>query len=337
MKFQWFNAREVTEAGTALASQIAPLVAAAQASRDKSAAEKADRTFAELLRRAKIEARSLRLNIYRRAKLAHSFKWGLLENGVPAAPADELTRLLLLHLSRKETDIASGRHLTRAARIPANAGDGEHFFVEGNEHFKRGAYDKAIAAYQELVEIRPDHAAGLANLGAAFCTVGRYKEASHYLSRALEVQPDNPDALSNLGVLLMSMGKIREAEDLLRRALKLERKHVDAQNNLGLALVLLGRSREARPRFQKVLKVAPRNADATYGIGQVARVEGRFDEAESMFNRALEIKPKIPGPLAAIAGIRKMQSSDRAWLERAETMAASGIAPLQEAELRFAL
>jgi tetratricopeptide (TPR) repeat protein len=337
MKFQWFNAREVTEVGTTLASQVAPLVAAAQASRDKNAAEKDEKTFVELLRRAKIEVRLLRLNIYKRAKLAHSFKWGLLENGVPAAPANELTKLLLLHLSRKETDTASGRHFAGAARIPADAGDGEHFFIEGNGHFKRGAYDKAIAAYQELIEIRPDHASALANLGAAFCIVGRYKGASRYFRRALEVQPNSPDALSNLGALLLSIGQIREAENLLRRALKFQRKHLDAQNNLGLALILLGRARDARSRFQKVLKVAPRNADAIYGIGRVARVEGRFDEAESMFNRALEIKPKMPGPLAALAGIRKMQSSDQNWLERAETMAASGIAPLHEAELRFAL
>ncbi len=133
------------------------------------------------------------------------------------------------------------------------------------------------------------------------------------------------------------MGELEDAENLLRRALKLKPRHVDAQINLGLTFALLGRSREARARFQKALKVVPQSAEATYGIGQVARFEGRFDEAEAMFTRALELKPKMPGPLAALAGLRNMQSSDLTWLNRAELLAASGIAPLDEADLRFAL
>jgi len=227
--------------------------------------------------------------------------------------------------------------LAGATRNPANAGNVEHLFICGNKRFAQGAYDEAIAFYQELIELQPDHADGLANLGAAFCKIGRYKEAGHFLRQAIEIQPNSPDALSNLGVLLLWMGELADAENLLRRALKLKPRHVAAQNNLGLTFTLLGRPRDARARFQKALKMVPRNAEATYGIGQVAKMEGRFDEAEAMFTRALELKPKMPGPLAALAGIRKMQSSDRAWLNRAEVVAGSGLAPLEEADLRFAL
>jgi tetratricopeptide (TPR) repeat protein len=337
MKLQWFNSREATEIGTALASQVAPFIATDSASEGNAALVKGDKALAELIRRGANEVLSLRLNIFKRAKFANSFKWGLLDHGVAAAAADEMTEFFLMHLSRREPYTAAGQNPAAATRNPANARNVEYFFIRGNKRFAQGAYDEAIAFYQQLIAIQPDHADGLTNLGAAFCKIGRYKDAGNFLRQAIEIQPNSPDALSNLGILLLWMGELADAENLLRRALKLKPRHVDAQNNLALTFALLGRSREARARFQKALKVAPRNAEATYGIGHVARMEGRFDEAEALFTRALEFKPKMPGPLAALAGIRKMQSSDRAWLKRAELMAGSGLAPLEEADLRFAL
>jgi hypothetical protein len=38
--------------------------------------------------------------MFRRAKLANTFKWRLLEKGVDPAVADQLTKLLLIQLSR---------------------------------------------------------------------------------------------------------------------------------------------------------------------------------------------------------------------------------------------
>jgi tetratricopeptide (TPR) repeat protein len=104
-----------------------------------------------------------------------------------------------------------------------------------------------------------------------------------------------------------------------------------------LTLVNLGRLYDARAQFEKVLKVAPRDIAALVGMGFVARTEGRFDEAGALFNRALAVNPNTPDAWAALAGIRKMTSSDSAWLERAEQIAAGGIAPAQEATVRFAI
>ena len=43
---------------------------------------------------------SLRLNFYKKAKLANSFKWRLIENGVAREIADEVTQSLMLYLSQ---------------------------------------------------------------------------------------------------------------------------------------------------------------------------------------------------------------------------------------------
>jgi len=104
-----------------------------------------------------------------------------------------------------------------------------------------------------------------------------------------------------------------------------------------VSLIALGRLQEAKARLAKALKVAPRDAGTMCLIGQIARMEGRFAEAESIYQRALKINPKMPNAWAGLASTRKMTASDAAWLASAQTIADSGIDPLEEAVLRFAM
>jgi hypothetical protein len=100
MLLKWFNAHEAVEVGNALADQFIPQTASAPAKRPKKA--KAGGEQAELqkfLQRIDRDARPLRLNLYKRAKLANTFKWKLLQNGVEPVLVDELTRMLLVRLA----------------------------------------------------------------------------------------------------------------------------------------------------------------------------------------------------------------------------------------------
>ena len=162
-------------------------------------------------------------------------------------------------------------------------------------------------------------------------------EAEEFFRRAIHLHPDFADANSNLGILLRCSGRVAEAETWLRRAIKINPKHVDARTNLGLAFVFFGRLSEAKAQFKKALKFRPKSDHTLFGMGHLAAIEGRFDEAELMLKRALEANPKMPLALAAMPGLRKMSSSDTAWLKSAEEIAGSGISVLEEADLRFAI
>ena len=173
--------------------------------------------------------------------------------------------------------------------------------------------------------------------GAALWNLGRYVEAEQYFREAVSANPNYAEASSNLGNVLRCNGQFGESEVLLRRALKSNPNFTDAQCHLAFTLISLGRLRDAQARLKKVLKVTPRRTDATYGLGQIAAIEGRFDEAEAMYERVLEIDPRMAVAEAARVGLRKMTSSDRAWLAGAEKILAGGVRPLEEAELHFAM
>jgi len=326
----WFKTHAAVKVGTALADQFA-------LHKVSEATMHGEKVLQEILQQAGHEIHALRLNIYKKAKFANSFKWRLLENGVEGEIADDVTQRLVLHLSLNQGGPASGHSLGTAPMDRPDSSNAQFLFTQGNKCFAQGAYTEALAFYRDLVEINEHRVDALNNLGSALCKLGRYKEAEDYFRQVIAMNPNYPEAHNNLGNVLRLRGYIAEAEIPLRRALKLKPNYADARSNLGLTLVFLGHLRDAKARFAKVLKASPRHADAWVGLGKVAGMEGRFDEAETMFKRALEVNPRMPSALAALAGIRKMTSSDGAWLAAAEKMAASGIAPLEEADLRFAI
>jgi Tfp pilus assembly protein PilF len=337
MVLKWFKAREAALVGVALADEFAPRTTPGTARSNKAALGEQTKALQELLRRADREVRTLRLNFYKKAKFANAFKWRLTENGVDQEMADEVTQLLVLHLSQNQTDPVQGQDLAASPADRPSSTKVKHLLTEGNKSFARGAYTEAAAFYRKLVELDPRSADALNNLGSALTKLSLFAEAEQYLRQAIEIKPDHAQAHCNLGIVLQARGENAESEIWLRRALKLKPNYMDARINLGVTLLALGRLREARARFEKVLKTAPRHADTLYLLGHVARLEGRFEEAEARFNRVLQINPKMPAAWAALAGTRKMTSADAAWLEGAEEIAASGISPSEEADVRFAI
>jgi tetratricopeptide (TPR) repeat protein len=335
MILAWLNGREAAEIGTSLAEELAP-PGAFPATRG-SPQDVAPGSLQLLLKRADREVRPLQLNFYKKAKLANSFKWKLIENGVAREIADNVTQALVLHLSQSQPAAASETTPEDKPAKPADRAKAQQLFHRGNKLFSQGAYAEAAAIYEEAVALDPSQPESLNNLGWTLYNLGRYEEAEQCFRQAIALRPDYADAHGNLGNLLRLRGVYQEAEAALRLALKLRPKYIEARVNLGMTLMLVGRLRDARACFTKALKAAPRNVHALFGLGRIAVLEGRFDEAESTFQRTLALDPKMASALAALPGIRKMTLADADWLTGAEELAQSGVPALEEADLRFAI
>jgi tetratricopeptide (TPR) repeat protein len=334
----WFDTREAAEIGIALADQYAQQQDSVAAPHSgKTAKGEPPDPMQGILDRAGHELRTVRLNFYKRAKFANSFKWRLLEKGVGKDIADRVTEKLVLHVSLNQADWALSRNEMAGPADQPQSRNARDLLSQGNKCMAQGENSEAITFYRELLTLNPRHSEALNNLGATLSRLGRYSEAEEILRRTIRMYPDFGDANSNLGILLRCSGRVAEAETWLRRAIKINPKHVDARTNLGLALAYFGRLSDAKAQFRKALKFAPRYAQTLFAMGFLATIEGRFDEAEAMFKRALEADPKLPSAWAAMAGLRKMTSSDAAWLQSAEEIAAGGISVMDEADVRFAI
>src|SRR2546429_6592582 len=89
MLLKWFNAREATEVGTALADDFVFASRPSGTRRRETRSGPQGQELQKLLMRVDREAGPLKLNLIKRAALANSFKWRLLDKGVePPAFAD---------------------------------------------------------------------------------------------------------------------------------------------------------------------------------------------------------------------------------------------------------
>ena len=341
MIFKWFDAGEAAEVGTALADDFV-LQSFAGPSGERHGVKRVARTeglpkaLQKFLQRVDRDARALRLNVFKRAKLANSFKWRLLEKGVEPQLVDELTQALVLRLTAGEGGAVPPVQGARATRR-ASARDAQALHARAGQALERREYAAAREGYQDLVNHDPRDAAARNGLGIALAQLGRYLEAEEELRRALGLMPSNPEAHLNLAGVLQSRGRYDDAEMPLKRALKLKPAYLDARVSLAMTYLFAGRLTEARDSYEKALRLSPRNVRALVGIGQIDALEGRFEQAEAAYRRALEVEPGSSAAWAALVWLRKMTREDAAWVRRAEEIAVGGLTPIDEATLRFAI
>jgi tetratricopeptide (TPR) repeat protein len=340
MILKWLDASKATEIGNVLADDCVlramPELSGARAAKKGNGVQGLMQRFFQRIDR---DARPLQLNVFQKAKLANSFKWRLLEQGVEKGIVDELTQALVVRLNERTNGVAAfvSAEKTSHAAPRTESRDPLALQAAGNEAMQRGDWNEAVRCYQALLEADDRHLAAHINLGAAFCKLGRYEEAERQFRRAVGLKSSSPEAQCNLGTILRWRGQIIESEMPLRRALKLKPAYVEAQINLGITLTLLGRWREAKTLLEKALRTAPNNVEGLVNLGQISLAEGNMAEAERLFRKAAQAEPGSASALAALASLRRMTKADAGWLESAEKLVEENLAPVDEASLRYAI
>lgn len=336
----WFNARQATEVGTALADDFV-LHSGSAGPRRKGAKpgthdNELQKFLQRFLQRVDRDARPLQLNVFKRAKLANSFKWRLLEKGVEKDIVEELTQALVLRLTARQENSARDETAKHSGGSSGKR-NASTLLTQGGEYLAGGAYAQALECYQEVVNADPRNVLARNGLGIALARLSRYPEAAAQFRNAIGARPGFPEAHFNLAGVLQSTGRFIESEMPLRRALKLKPAYTAARVSLGMTLTLLGRLPEAKDSYERALRSAPRDAQALVGLGQIEALNGRFEAAESAYQRALEALPGYPPAWAALVWLRKMTPADASWLKRAEEIADAGLTAIDETTLRFAI
>lgn len=339
---KWFVASEASNVGTALAddfvlqaASVSPAVLRRE-SRPELQRQDLQKFLQKFMQRVDRDARPLKLNVFKRAKLANSFKWRLLEKGVNSEIVDELTQALVLRLTTG-MGTAPSADSVRPSGGRFGKRNAATLLTRGTEQLGSGQYAEAIESSQEVLSFDPRNAPARNALGIALARLGRYEEAETQFRSAIGTRSGFTEAHFNLAGVLQATGRFAESEMPLRRALKLKPTYTDALVSLGMTLVLLGRLEEARACYEKALRTAPRNVQALVGMGQIEALNGRFGEAEASYRRALEVDPQSSYAWGGLVWLRKMTPADATWLKRAEDMTASGLTLIDESALRFAM
>jgi len=154
-----------------------------------------------------------------------------------------------------------------------------------------GRFDEALAGYDRAIQLRPANANAFNNRGVVLRRLGREQEALACVERAIQLAPEQAQGHCNRGNALADLKQLERALQSYQRALQLQPDYPEALNNIGGVLSDLGRPDEALASYDRALQLNPGYAEAHYNRAKVLRDLGRLDEALLAYGRALELKP----------------------------------------------
>ena len=138
----------------------------------------------------------------------------------------------------------------------------EAYTFRGWAYERMGRVDEAIAEYRAAIQITPDHAKALCNLGNVQQDQGKLEEAIAAFREAIRLDPDDAISHYNVGNALQVRGKLQEAIAAYRTAIRLRPDFAAAHTNLANALLNQGKHEEAVAEFRATVRLRPDDPDA---------------------------------------------------------------------------
>ena len=175
------------------------------------------------------------------------------------------------------------------------------FVRAGNEFFKAGDTDNAIAEYKHALELNPNNAEAHLKLGFLMYNAKQmYDEGMAHYNQALKANPNDPRIHHDLGMALLHQRQFDRAIEHISAALRGMPNGLDKQYNpvgmhfnLALAFSYAGRSAEAITHFSEVLRLDPKNAPAHYRLAMVMADQKDLDGSLKHYAAAVQLMPEI--------------------------------------------
>ena len=131
---------------------------------------------------------------------------------------------------------------------------------------------QAIALYERVLELDPDHAAAHINLGTLYYNRQDYGAAEQHYRSAIEIDPRYALAHFDLGNVLDETGRVADAIKTYTTALQLAPTYADAHYNLALAYEKLKQPRSALRHWRAYVKLDTTGPWAVHARNQVQRI-----------------------------------------------------------------
>ena len=168
---------------------------------------------------------------------------------------------------------------------------GNHFFNFGIFYQWHNDSPRAIAHYEDALELYPGDERPLNNIGAILAAEGKVDEAFSKIMAALRLNPDSPSSNHNAGQVLLDRGKAREAIPLFRRAIAVSPGNFEDYYSLGICYSTIGKNRQAVKMLKKALEIKPESPEALSSLGVVFLRLNETQNAEKLLKTAVELEP----------------------------------------------
>ncbi len=213
---------------------------------------------------------------------------------------------LPLHSGKREAKPGTVSAAEAAQDIPKAA---RKAYDQGVKLQKENQSDKALAAFNQAVELYPEYFQALTERANLLMGGGKLTEAAADFERALRLNDKYASALRGLGYCQIQQKQFEAAVSNLERAFVIDPKVPLTLLLLGYANLSLSRYEPAKQCLEEALKLGPESAARAHVyLAEVFAHEQNFKEAADSIRRYLTLKPDA----ADAADLRKMESDWRA-------------------------
>lgn len=229
---------------------------------------------------------------------------------------------------------------------PNNAAEGasrdvaDEWMAVGNQKRTEGAYDQAIAAWQEAAGIyqtlgdTQGQARAYSAISTTFAILGDYPQAEQAIRQRIAIARDSDDfigasyGLNNLGTLYLNRGRLNPAQEIYTEALQLAQR-ADHNGSVGLSLSNLGLVALQQEDYETAAELLESAANYRYlagdylgeanssnTLGDVYMALGRDNNAIGAYRVALRAGAEADAralQLRAIDGLLEIYFERQAW------------------------
>lgn len=141
-------------------------------------------------------------------------------------------------------------------------------------HLSLGQEAEAVAAYQRVLKLEPDHIPSINNI-AWLSRAQNPDEALRMARRALELAPEDPHVLDTLGMLYFERKDFAQAARFVTEASKASPQDMQIALNLARVQIAQGKTKDARETLGAVLKEGGGSPVAEHARKLVAELDAR--------------------------------------------------------------
>ena len=175
------------------------------------------------------------------------------------------------------------RYAERALALVDRLTPRERYYTEGYYYSTRiESTSKAIAAYEKVLEIYPDHSSSRNNVAVLYMRTDQFDKAVAHLSQLRERGFEFPGAAGNLSESYIGLGKNDEAMEVMREFVQKFPDNENGYSNLGLAELSVNRLDDADKSFRRSLELRPNFPPTVAGTTQLAILRDDFAEARRL-------------------------------------------------------
>ncbi len=171
---------------------------------------------------------------------------------------------------------------------------------EGLKLYREGRLAEALARFEQVIAIDPQHAQARGLRGLVFCHLDEFERGLGDLRAAVGMAPRDAMLHASLGTMLFVQGRMGESTATLRRSLALVPNQPDALATLCLVLRAQGDFAGAERAARAALGARPQHVEARINLSYALLAQGKFAEGWDAYSSRPHAQVNLRDPAVPV-------------------------------------